>query len=262
MFFDPTESILLVLFRHLDEVTQAFLEFFRSFSRAIDEADADAFVGIGKFLKVFPGFLVGLDLFQDIFGDLKFLACKITQCFTHLFDHLALLEKLSQPFLIGGRIRAFWLARREPLRCPLLIQRFHRAVDPAETQRLLDRVVVLDARLARLLFVIDQPDVFFGPVMLAQPRPPFLGVCDVECFCNFHFRYSNHSLPRLGLVLAFHVQDGDLGGMIEGTRIGDRLAGLMITYEILRHGNQFPDAQITIFTQGLERLHIRFPADV
>jgi len=44
----------------------------------------------------------------------------------------------------------------------LLIQFSEDAIDPAEAQRLLDRVVVLNARLAGILLVLNQPAFVFG----------------------------------------------------------------------------------------------------
>ena len=45
-FFDPTETKLLVLPGHPDEVLQAFLKLLWSFSCPIDKPDPDPFVGI------------------------------------------------------------------------------------------------------------------------------------------------------------------------------------------------------------------------
>ena len=46
MLVDSTKSILLILFGHLDEITDSFLELFRTISRPFDESDPDALVGI------------------------------------------------------------------------------------------------------------------------------------------------------------------------------------------------------------------------
>ncbi len=60
------------------------------------------------------------------------------------------------------------------------------AVEPAETQGFLHRVVVLDTRLACRFFVVDRPNIFFGLVIFLQPVPPIFAVRDVERLGYFH----------------------------------------------------------------------------
>ena len=128
---------------------------------------------------MFPGFLVCLDLLQDIVWHVELFFGEIAKRFTYFFDDFALFEQFPQPLLIGGGVCAFRLARREALGAAVLIQRFDNAVDPAEAERLFDGIVIFDARLAGRFFVIDQPDFFLGLLVFAQPLAPIFAVCDV-----------------------------------------------------------------------------------
>ena len=122
MFFDSAESKLFILLRHFDEVPQTFFELLRPVSRSVDKANPNPLVGCRKLLEMFPGFLVGFDLFQNILWDLELLFRNVSKRVAHLFDHFALFEELSQPLLVRRRIFAAGPAGREPLRTAFLIQ--------------------------------------------------------------------------------------------------------------------------------------------
>ena len=92
----------------------------------------------------------------------------------------------SARIAIVCRPAAALAARNEFLAEPLVVQAAHGAVDPAETQGLLDRVVVGDARDPRVLLVIDQPDARAGGVVLGQPVAPVLPVAEVDFRQLFH----------------------------------------------------------------------------
>src|SRR5262249_16314378 len=56
-----------------------------------------------------------------------------------------------------------------------------------ETEGLLDRMVVRDARLTGLLLVVDEPDLGFRLVVLRKPGALFLPAGDIQRPANFHF---------------------------------------------------------------------------
>src|SRR5947208_290460 len=69
-----------------------------------------------------------------------------------------------------------------------------RAVDPAEAERFVDRVVVRNSRLAGLLAVVHEPDLASGLVVLAQPRPPVGDPVDVQSARDLRHAIMNHTV--------------------------------------------------------------------
>ncbi len=76
------------------------------------------------------------------------------------------------PLLVRRRPVAPRLARREELQAAPLVQPVHRAVDPAEAERLLDGLVVARALSVRPLLVEDEPDRVALLVPLREPAAP------------------------------------------------------------------------------------------
>jgi hypothetical protein len=78
----------------------------------------------------------------------------------------------AQALNVGLGVSTLGIAGCEALGGVVVIQAFLGAVDPTITQRFLDRIIGGDAGLAGRFVGIDQPDLFFGAVMLAQPLTP------------------------------------------------------------------------------------------
>ncbi len=60
------------------------------------------------------------------------------------------------------------------------------AVYPSEAEGLLYGIVIPDAGVTGCLPVGEQPDLRLGPVVGAQPRPPFGATGHFDRFGNFH----------------------------------------------------------------------------
>ena len=97
-------------------------------------------------------------------------------------------EKNKAIYLIFG---ASWC---EALRGAIRIDLLRRAVDPAEAERFVDRVVVRNSRLAGLLAVVHEPDLASGLVVLAQPRPPVGDAVDVQSARDLRHAIMNHTV--------------------------------------------------------------------
>ena len=101
VFLDAAKPKLLVLLRHLDEVSQALLELLRPLACRVDEGNADADVRWRKALKVVPGCLAGLERLKDVRRNLEHLFVQdILQGGQYLFDYLLLLDQSPQPLLV------------------------------------------------------------------------------------------------------------------------------------------------------------------
>src|SRR5512140_1732950 len=168
----PSKAELLALRRHLDEVVQPLLELGRAVARPFDEADPDALVGRGELAIVGPRILICLDRLQDIPRDHEPWLGHGGQRSKHALAHLARRDQLPQPLLVGRGVWRTRLARREALCEALTVDAAHVAVDPAEAQRLFDRVVVGDARFSAPFAIVDQPDLLRGAMVLPQPASP------------------------------------------------------------------------------------------
>ena len=81
-------------------------------------------------------------------------------------------SRWSRTFLVRRRPGAPRLARREELQAAPLVEPVHRAVDPAEAERLLDGLLVAQARPVARLLVEDEPDRVALLVPLGEPPPP------------------------------------------------------------------------------------------
>jgi hypothetical protein len=73
--------------------------------------------------------------------------------------HSALRDHLLHARLVRFGPDAFGVSGREPLDVLFVINAFEDAVDPAEAERLLDRLTVGHAGLSGVLFEKDEPDL-------------------------------------------------------------------------------------------------------
>lgn len=138
---------------------------------------------------MFPSGLVGFDGLEDVGRDDELLPfSQVPQSRQDVLDDLPLVDHGPQALGIGLGIGAFGIALRKPLDEAFRVHFLDDAVDPAEAEGFLDRVVIRDAGLARILLVIDKPDVPFFFVVLPQPGPPLPAVRDVEGLSDFHER--------------------------------------------------------------------------
>src|SRR5438270_12343900 len=94
--------------------------------------------------------------------------------------HPALRDQAAHPALVRRRPVRPVPARRKLLRVLFLVDPLDDAVDPAEAQRLLDRVVVRDPGLAGVLLVEDEPDLGLGLAMGREPSAPFFPSRDIQ----------------------------------------------------------------------------------
>src|SRR4029079_10959346 len=100
-------------------------------------------------------------------------------------------ERLDLRVALAVRIRpkAVGLPRRELARVAIVVETADQAVDPAEAQRFLDGVLVLDRRLARVRLVIHEPDLDCGVVIRLEPCAPPRAAAKVE---RLRFRRHAH----------------------------------------------------------------------
>ena len=84
--------------------------------------------------------------------------------------------ELRDPHLVRRRPAARRPPRGEPEPAALLVERAHRAVDPAEAQRLLDRLLVADELEPRPRSRPHQPRALRGAMVLVEPRTPGRGI--------------------------------------------------------------------------------------
>src|SRR5437867_1445919 len=183
-----------VLGRHLEEVAEPLLEYFRSAPRRRDPTDADPLVRCGKAPEVPPDGPVALEAPQNVLGDLPFRSRlrvpPVVECMLDAFQaeprHAARDDQPAHPLAVHGREAARRPARREALGVAIRVDRLEEAVDPAVAQRLVHGVVVRDARLAALLLVVDEPDLGSGAVVLGKPPAPFAAIRGVESLADVH----------------------------------------------------------------------------
>lgn len=98
-------------------------------------------------------------------------------------------------------------ARREPEHGALVVKRALRAVNPAEAERLLHRLLVRHARLAGALLEADQPDTLRADVVLFKPGAPFGTGCEVDCVVGFvrHGGLQHLQRPWTACASALHL---------------------------------------------------------
>jgi len=94
------------------------------------------------------------------------------------------------PFAIGGRPSAVRLPRRELPGIPIVVEAFDEAINPAETQCLIEGIVVGDGWKPRLTLVEYEPHLRFRVEVLGEPLSPL--------FAGPHFK----GLQTLGKHLA------------------------------------------------------------
>ena len=90
-----------------------------------------------------------------------------------------------------------WTARLSRRKMLCAVQRVNmsdRAVDPTEAKRLLDRIVIGKARLARLFHRKQKPYFFFGFKMLLKSRPPFDTIGGVKNAVNHRISFQSNKL--------------------------------------------------------------------
>src|SRR5207245_2948095 len=180
-------AITLVLRRHRDEVPQALAEFVGPVPRALDPADPDAPVARGEPLEACPrarrrpqrGAHVGPHAERP---RLQLVAERALSRLRHPTGG----DEAERPLAIHRRQLAVRTPRREALRVAVLAERLVDAVDPAEAERLVDRVVVGDPRLAARLLRIDEPDLLLTLGVAGEPAPPLGAVANVESRPDLH----------------------------------------------------------------------------
>src|SRR2546426_6434515 len=110
--------------------------------------------------------------------------------------HAACGDQPAHPLAVYGREAARRPARREALGVAIRVDRLEEAVDPAVAQCLVHGVVVRDARLAALLFVVDEPDLGSGAVVLGKPPAPFAAILGIESLADVHPSVLSPAAPR------------------------------------------------------------------
>src|SRR5262249_48729527 len=111
--------------------------------------------------------------------------------------HSAFPDQLAQPSFVQRRPLGPVATRSELLRELVVVDPLDDAIDPAEAQGLLHRMVVGNAELSGMFLVVDEPDFGLRLVMLGEPGAPFLPAGHIECLAHFHF------------VLSAAVEDDD-----------------------------------------------------
>ena len=155
-----------------NKIRQPFLEFFRAFAGGINIRRADSAVGGGKFPVITPCRGVFSDRRDNIRRKNKFLR---NYFFNNGDDgrmHQIVGAQKTQPFNIGLGISAFGVARRKPLHRMHGIVGAHGAVNPSETKRLFDRVVINNSFFAAGFFGEQQPRFGGGLKIICKPFAP------------------------------------------------------------------------------------------
>src|SRR5262249_15831289 len=111
--------------------------------------------------------------------------------------HSAVADQFAQPSFVQRRPLGPVATRGKLLRELLVVDPLDDAIDPAEAQGLLDRMVVRNARLTGMFLVVDEPNLGLRLVVLREPGAPFLRAGYVQRLAYFHF------------VLAATVADND-----------------------------------------------------
>src|SRR5262249_49137058 len=100
--------------------------------------------------------------------------------------HAALFDQFAHSSLVRWRPFEAVASRRELLRVLFLVDLLHDAVDPAETERFFNGVVVRNPRLVALVLIVNEPVFGLGGVMLPQPGAPLFAGRDMERFGYGH----------------------------------------------------------------------------
>src|ERR1019366_3375728 len=83
------------------------------------------------------------------------------------------------PPIDGGPL-ALRLSRRELAGISIVIETLNQAVDPSETQRLANRILVSHGFRGSVALVEHQPDPWIRCMVLSQPCPPSLAVGNLQ----------------------------------------------------------------------------------
>lgn len=150
-----------------------------------------------------PGVFIGLNCLEDVRFYFEIFFREIGKGSHDVVHNLAILDQSAQPLDIGLGIGALGLPYRKPLRNIVLVDGFHRAVNPAETERFLHGIIVRDARFSGVLFCIHKPNTLLGFVIALQPRTPFCAIVKVQqLLLGDLFRHSDPlNLPSDGKLL-------------------------------------------------------------
>jgi hypothetical protein len=101
--------------------------------------------------------------------------------------HSAFADQLAQSSFVQRRPLSAVPTRSELLRELFVVHPLDDAIDPAEAQGLLNRLVVRNARPTGMFLVIDEPNLGLGFVMLREPGAPFLAAGYIQRLAYFHF---------------------------------------------------------------------------
>jgi hypothetical protein len=89
------------------------------------------------------------------------------------------LELVPEPPVDVGPL-ALRPARRELSREPIVVQPLDETVNPSETERLAQRILIRDRRDAGVILVKDEPHAGARRVMLREPGPPLTSIANVQ----------------------------------------------------------------------------------
>src|SRR6185436_6500383 len=91
-------------------------------------------------------------------------------------------DQFLDPRRVDQAPDAVLLPRREPVRVALVVDAFLDAVDPAETQRFVDRLLVADARLPGGLLVEADQQLTLARVVRGEPAAELRRSLEVRSF--------------------------------------------------------------------------------
>ena len=151
--------------------------------------------------------------------------------------HSAFAYQLAQPSFVQRRPLGAVATRSELLRELFVVDPLDDAIDPAEAQGLLDRMVVRNARPTGVFLVVDEPNLGLRLVMLREPGAPFLPAGYIQRLAYFHF------------VLSAAVEDNDHRRTVASWPGGAKSFNLRSTNHVEKHA---PAAPVQVVRRGLE----------
>ena len=178
----PLSSIILLnspkplnqpsLTRRQNKILQPLSEFLRPLPCRINIRNSDSPIAVAQTLIIFPGTQIALYRINNITRKNIWRTNNLQNLIANFRHQKISLLKPNQPLNIRPRIRTPPLPRRKMLRPVRSVNVPNRTVNPPETQRLLNRIIIRKPLLASTLHREHKPDLLRRPVIFQKPATP------------------------------------------------------------------------------------------
>ena len=178
----PLSSIILLnspkplnqpsLTRRQNKILQPLSEFLRPLPCRINIRNSDSPIAVAQTLIIFPGTQIALYRINNITRKNIWRTNNLQNLIANFRHQKISLLKPNQPLNIRPRIRTPLFPRRKMLRPVHSVNVPNRTVNPPETQRLLNRIIIRKPLLACTLHREHKTDLLRRPVIFQKPATP------------------------------------------------------------------------------------------